>query len=281
MWNLNESQPNPNKSPENAITCKSDLVESIKKYFAETWRSLNKEDVISIINDLRDDIQSCEINAQNKFTELQADVFKRWINVQKWWVWEERLLPRFWVDRNELYSNVEELWMEFPEKYTFRLSGKWIVFSDMQGKAFINYDTEQKIFEEPWYFTKNDDMSDNSDGFMHTLAKQLYTKNSINWLYKQVQSVLKEWSIEIKNLDDVKAQEHIAQLYGLNTDDFKKALAYFLTRFWTDPTEKNIHIRLFDNWSFQISHRNKEDEWKMQIVNFNAEGIIQSEYDFQ
>ena len=98
-----------------------------------------------------------------------------------------------------------------------------------------------------------------------------------NWI-NLVAGWIGEWSIQIDELENPKAQENISRLYGIQLADFQKALQYFIQKSNISLFQKNPNMRMLSSWDFQISAI--LENWEHHIVNFHPNWEVKSEHTF-
>ena len=263
----------PNEENSTPISCGSDLTVSINQYFEEQWRYLNKTDTIWILDTLSLDIDSCHTHTKESLAAVNSEMYENWINVVNGWIWEERFLAELWIDKNILIADVTN----FPEQYTLRVSGEWVIFSDMEWRPLVNYNRADWEYSSASWNTMTDNMSDNVDGGEYVLNEAFLQNSETDEANNALDAVLKEWSIQIDELEDPENQEYIARLYGLNTSVFRESLNYFLKKSGLSLFEENPDMKMLTSWNFQISVKNDSGH---HIVNFTPNWDVESEYTF-
>lgn len=268
----------PNEDNWTSIECGSGLTADINRYFESEGRYLNQEDAEGILSRLWDDINLCHNQTRESFADLNADMLGNGINLLHWGIWEERFLTDLNINKEDLLSST----INFPSEYSLRVSGDWVVFSDMEGNPIINYNAQEKAYSEPWFFTKTDSMDDNVNGAEYVLAEAMLEKWKTDEAEDSIDDILKEGSIQIDDLDNPASHETIARLYWIDPQVLSNALIYFSQKIHNSPnlqSDQNPNMRILPNWDFQISINGLED-WDHHIVNYTMDWSIESEYTF-
>jgi len=121
-------------------------------------------------------------------------------------------------------------------------------------------------------------MNDNVNGGDYVLAEEILQKWEFDEANNAIDWVLREWSIQIDELENPKAQENISRLYGIQLADFQKALQYFIQKSNILLFQKNPNMRMLSSWDFQISAI--LENWEHHIVNFHPNWEVESEHTF-
>lgn len=264
----------PNNEDWTSIECGSDLVNDINLFFEQSWRYLDLETSDGILDRLSSDIDACHTATRESFAALNTEIFENGVNIINWGVWEERLLPQIWVNKSELVASVGNL----PSEYTFRVSGDWIIFSDMEWNPFINYNKSDNTYSEPGIFTLKDSMDDNMNWVDYLFAEAALQKWETDEAYEAIDDVLKEWTIQIDELENPAMQESISRLYDIELNSFQKALNYFIDKSSISLFHQNPSMRRLSSWDFQITAI--LENWEHHVVNFHPNGEVESEHVF-